>query len=127
MNSCSSILPFHNASDKLVSNMAIADVMRSVNFMTFESFFWYLLVSAVVTPLRLAPARDIAPSGMLTGRMLNVFNIATLDIPQAMLNPLVQAFNVTRRFNVLVYFLYFSLYPSSSLDNSCHLLLIMLK
>ena len=103
-------------------NTAIADVMISFNLVTFVSFFWYFLVSTVVTPLTLAPARDTAPNGMLTGRPMNVLSVATLDIPVAMLNPLVQAFNATRQFNVLVYFLYFSLYLSSSYDNPCRLL-----
>ena len=52
---------------------------------------------------------------------MNVLNVATLDIPKATLNPLAQAFNVTKRFNALVYFSYFSLYLSSSFDNSCRL------
>ena len=104
LNSSSSILPFLNALDNHVSNTAIADVTMSVNVVTFASFFWYFLVNAVVTPLTLAPARDIAPNGMLTGRPINVLNVATLDIPVATLNPLEQAFIATRRFNVLVYF-----------------------
>ena len=127
LNSSSSILPFLNALGKLVSNTAIADITMSVNFVTSVSFFSYFYVSAVVTPLRLAPARDTAPNGMLTGRPMNVLNVATLDIPVATLNPLAQAFNVTRRFNVLVYFSYFFLYLSSSFDNSCRLFWIVLK
>ena len=102
--------------------MAIAGVMVSVNFVTFVSFFWYFLVSAVVTPLTLTPARDIAPNGVLTGRPMNVLNVATLDIPVAMLNLLEQAFSHVSRSNILVYFLYFFLYLSSSFNNPCHLL-----
>ena len=126
-NSCSSILPLLNGLDTLVSNAAIADVTMSVNFMTSKSFFWYFLVSAVVTPLRLAPARGIAPNGILKGRPMNVLNVATLDIPEAMLSLLEQAFSHVSRSNILVYFVYFSLYLSSSFNNSCHLFWIMLK
>ena len=75
--------------------MANADVMISVNSMTFESFLWYFLVSAAVTPLTLTPAKDTAPNGMLTGRPMNVANVVTLDIPVAMLNPLEQVFSHT--------------------------------
>ena len=35
---------------------------------------------------------------------MKILNVATFDSPVAMLNPLVQAFNTNRRFNVLVYF-----------------------
>ena len=37
---------------------------------------------------------------------MNVANVATLDIPVAMLIPLEQAFKHISRFNILVYFLY---------------------
>ena len=40
---------------------------------------------------------------------MNVANVATLDIPVAMLIPLEQAFNQIRQFNILVYLLYFFL------------------
>ena len=40
---------------------------------------------------------------------MNVANVATLDIPVAMLIPLEQAFNHVSRFNILLYFLYFLL------------------
>ena len=63
----------------------------SVNLVTFKSYFWYFLVSAVVTPLTSAPARDTVPNGMLTGRPMNVANVTTLDIPVAALRPLEQA------------------------------------
>ena len=80
----------------------------SVNFMTFKSFFWYFLVSAVATPLTLAPARDTTPNGMLTGRLMNVANVATLNIPVAMLILLEQAFSHVSRSNIAVYFCIFS-------------------
>ena len=121
LNSSSSILPFRNALDTTLSNTANADVAMSFSFMTFESFLWYVLVSAAVTPLTLAPARDVAPNGMLTGRPMHVLNIATLDIPVATLNPLEQAFSHTNRSNILVYFFYFLLYRSSNFNNPCFL------
>ena len=62
-------------------------------------------------PLTLAPARDIARNGMLTGRPMNVANVATLDIPVATLNPLEQAVSHTSPSNILVYFLDFFLIP----------------
>ena len=71
-------------------------------------------------PLMLAPARDIAPNGMLTGRPMNVLNVATLDIPVAMLRLLEQAFSHLSRSNILVYFLYFFLYLFSNFKNPCH-------
>ena len=52
----------------------------STSFVTFVSFFWYLEVSAVATPLTLAPARETIPNGILTGKLIKVLNIATLDI-----------------------------------------------
>ena len=119
LNSSSSILPLLSTLDKLVSNTALADVTMSTNFVTFESFFWYFLVSAVVIPLRLTPARDIAPNGMLIGRPINVLNVATLDIPVATLRLLEQVFSHVSRSNILVYFLYFFLYLSSSFNNPC--------
>ena len=53
-------------------------------------------------PLTLAPARDTAPNGMLTGRPMNVANVATLDIPVALVNPFQQASShVSRHLSVL--------------------------
>ena len=91
LNSGSSIPPSFNKLDMLVSNTADANVAMSVNFVTFTTFFCYFSVSAVATPLTLAPARDIAPKGMLMGRLINILNVATLHIPEATLRPLVQA------------------------------------
>ena len=39
---------------------------------------------------------------------MNVFNVATLDIPVAMLRLLKQAFSHVSQFNILVYFLHSS-------------------
>ena len=80
--------------------MANADIAMSVNFVNFKSFLRYFLVSAAVTPLTLAPAKDTASNGMLTGGLMNVINVATLDIPVAMLNLLEKAFSHTNRFNI---------------------------
>ena len=55
--------------------------MMSINLVTFLSFCWYFLVSTEITPLAIAPVRDAAPNGMLTGNPMNVANVATLDIP----------------------------------------------
>ena len=44
---------------------------------------------------------------------MNVANVATLDIPVAMLILVEQAFNHVNRFNILVYFLYFVLNVAS--------------
>ena len=107
-NSRSSILPSFSILDTLVSNTANADVMRSVNFVTLASFFWYLLVSTVAMPLTLIPARETMPKGILTGRLINVLNIATLDIPEATLRPLEQAFSDVSRSKALEYFSCFS-------------------
>ena len=110
LNSSSSILPFFNALDKLVSNMANAGVMVSVNFVTIVSFFWYFLVIAEIIPLAITPVRDAAPNGMLTGRPMNVLNVTTLDIPVAMLRLFEQAFSHVSHSNILVYFFYISPY-----------------
>ena len=59
-------------------------------------------------PLTLAPARDTAPNGMLTGRPMNVLNVTTLDNPVAMLNLLEQAFSHVSRSNIAVHFCIFS-------------------
>ena len=83
--------------------------MMSINFVTFLSFFWYFLVSVEIIPLAITPVRDATPNGMLTGKPMNVVNVATLDIPVAMLIPLEQVFNLTNQFNILVYFSYFFL------------------
>ena len=103
----------------LISNIAIADVTMSTNFVTLESFFWYLEVSAVVTPLTLTPTTETAPKGMLTGKPIKVLRVVTLDIPVAMLRPLEQAFSHTNRLNILEYLEYFLAYLSSSFNNPC--------
>ena len=108
-NSSSSITPFFNAPDTTLSNTTNAGVMMSISLVTFLSFCWYYLVRAEITPLAIAPVRDAAPNGMLTGNPMNVANVATLDIPVATLIPLEQAFNRISQFNILVYFLYFFL------------------
>ena len=90
--------------------MTNAGVMMSINFVTFLSFCWYFLVRAEIIPLAIAPDRDAAPSGMLTGKPMNVVNVTTLDIPVATLILLEQAFNYISRFNILLYFLYFFLH-----------------
>ena len=77
--------------------------MMSINCITFSSFCWYGLVRAEIIPLAIAPVTDAAPNGMLTGKPMNVANVATLDIRVAMLIPLEQAFNHVSRFNILVY------------------------
>ena len=77
--------------------------MMSVNLITFLSFRWYYLVRAEIIPLAIAPVRDAEPNGMLTGKPMNVANVATLDIPLATLIPLEQAFNHISQFNILLY------------------------
>ena len=114
-------MPFLNVLDTHLSNTANADVIISVNFMTFEGFFLNYLVSKVVKLLTLTPTRDTVANGMLNGRLINVLNVATLDIPVAMVIPLAQACSHISRFNILVYFLDFLLYRSSSFNNPCHL------
>ena len=109
-NSRSSILPLFNASDTLISNTANADVTMSTNFVTFVSFFWYFLVSAVAMPLTLAPARETAPKRILTKRTMSVLRVATLDIPEGTVKPLEQAFSHVSRSKVLEYFSCFFLY-----------------
>ena len=103
--------------------MAIADVMMSTNFMTFASFFWYVEVSTLATALMLAPARDITPNGIL---MMKVLRVATLDIPEAMLGLLKQAFSHINQPNILEYLEYFFAYLSSSFNNPCRLFWIRL-
>ena len=83
--------------------------MMSINLVTFLSFCWYFLVSAEIIQLAITPVIDAVPNGMLTGKPMNVTNVATLDIPVATLIPLEQAFNHVSRFNILLYFLYFFL------------------
>ena len=95
--------------------------MMSINHVTFLSFCWYFLVSTEIIPLALTPVIDAAPSAALTGIPMNVANVATLDIPVAMLIPLEQAFNHVSQFNILVYFLYFFLNVTSLASNP-HLL-----
>ena len=65
----------------------------SINFVTFLSFFWYFLARAEIIPLAIAPVRDATPSGMLTGKLMNVANVATLNISVAILILLEQVFN----------------------------------
>ena len=114
LNSSLSITPFFNAPDTTLSNMTNAGVTMSIKCVTFLSFYWYFLVGAEIIPLAIAPVRDAAPNGMLTGKPMNVANVATLDIPVAMLIPLEQAFNIS------LYFLYFFL-NVFSLTINCHL------
>ena len=128
-NSCSSVLPLFNVLDTLVSNTANADVTMSTNFVTFVSFFWYFLVSAVAMPLMLALVRETAPKEILTGRPMNVLSVATLQwhIPVATLRLLEQVFSHASQSNILVYFLYFFLYLSSSFSNPFRFPWIMLR
>ena len=58
---------------------------------------------------------------------MNVANVATLDIPVAMLIPLEQAFNHVSQLNILLYFLYFFLNIASLSINPRLLALIMLR
>ena len=109
LNSSSLITPFFNVSDTTLSNTTNAGVMMSINFVTFLSFFSYFLVSTEIIPLAIAPVRDAASNEMLTGKPMNVVNVAMLDIPVATLIPLEQAFNRVSQFNILVYFSYFFL------------------
>ena len=120
VNSCSSTQTLFNVLDMLISNTANANVMMSINFMTFASFFLYLIVSTLATPLMLAPARETSPKEKLTGRPMNVLSVATLDIPEAMIRPLQQAISHVSRSKVLEYFSCSFLYLSTSLSNSCH-------
>ena len=76
-----------------LSNTVNAGVIMSINLVIFLSFCWYFLVRAEITPLAIAPVRDAVPNGMLTGTLMNVANVATLDIPVATLIPLEQVFN----------------------------------
>ena len=121
-NSCSSTLPSlpsFNTLDMLVLNTVDADVTILTNFVTFPSFFWHFLVRTIATPLTLTPAREMAPKGILTGRLMKVLNVATLNIPEATLKLLEQAFSYVSESKVLEYFSCFFLYLSSSLSNSC--------
>ena len=83
--------------------------MMSIKCITFLTFFGYFLVSTKIIPPEIAPVIDAAPNAVLTGILMNVANVATLDIPVAMLIPLKQAFNHVHLFNILLYFLYFFL------------------
>ena len=118
-NSCSSILPLFNTLDTLISNTANADVTMSVNLVTFVSFFWYFLVGAVAMPLTLTPARETAPKGILTGRLINVLKV---NIPEATLRLLEQVLSHVSRSKALEYFSCFFSHLSFSLSNSCYLL-----
>ena len=93
LNSSSSITPFFKAPDTTLSNTTNAGVTMSINCVTFLSFYSYFLVSTEIIPLAIAPVRDATPNEMLTGKPINVANVATLDIPVATLIPLEQAFN----------------------------------
>ena len=93
LNSSSSITPSFREPDTTLPNMTNAGVMMSINLVTFLSFCRYFLVSTEIIPLAIAPVRDAASNGMLTGILMNVMNVATLDIPVAALIPLEQAFN----------------------------------
>ena len=104
VNSCSSALPLFNAFDMLISNTANVDVTMLTDFMTFASFLWYFLVSAVAMPLTLAPARGMVPEGILAERPMNILDVAVLDIPEATFRPLEQAFSHVSRSKVLEYF-----------------------
>ena len=53
-----------------------------VQFRAFHEFLWYFLASTVATPLTLAPARETAARGILTGRPMSVLKVATLDISE---------------------------------------------
>ena len=86
-------MPSFRDLDTTLSNTTNAGFTMSINFITFLSFFWYFLVSIEIIPLAIAPVRDSAPNGMLTGKHMNVANVATLDIPVAKLILLEQAFN----------------------------------
>ena len=58
---------------------------------------------------------------------MNVLNIATLDIPVAMLRMVEQMFSHFSRSNILVYFSHFFLYLPSSFNNPCHFPWIMFR
>ena len=83
-------------------NTTNAGVTMSINLVTLLSFCWYFLVRTEIIPLAITPVRDAAPNGMLTGALMNVANVATLDIPVATLIQLEQAFNHVSRFNILL-------------------------
>ena len=92
LNSSSLITSFFNVPDTTLSNTTNAGVMTSINLVTFLSFCWSFLVRAEIIPLAITPVIDAAPSAVLTGILMNVVNVATLDIPVAALIPLKQAF-----------------------------------
>ena len=96
-------------------------------FSYFLSFCWYFLVSTEIIPLAIAPIIDAAPNAVLTGILMNVGNVAILDIQVAMLILLEQAFNHVSRFSILLYFLYFFLNIFSLATNPCLLALITLR
>ena len=91
----------------------------SISLVTFLSFSCYFLVSNEIIPLAIAPVIDVASKAALTGSPTNVVNVATLDIPVAMLNPLEQAFNHVSQFNISLYFSYFCLNICSLFFNPC--------
>ena len=110
-----------------LSNTTNAGVTMSINSITFLSFCWYFLVRIEIIRLAIAPVRDAAPNGMLTGKPMNVGNVATLDIPVATLISLEQAFNHPSQFNILVYFSYFFLNIASLANNPRLLALIAFR
>ena len=113
-------------------NTVNADVKMSTNFMTFVSFFWYFLVSAVAMPLTLTAAKETVPRGILTRRPMNILSMTTLDIPEATLRPLGQVFSNVSLSKVLEYLLCFGRHLDGrivepkvqlgELDTSCNLL-----
>ena len=119
LNYSSSITPFFNAPDTTLLNATNAGVTMSIKHVTFLSFCWYFLVNTKIIPLAITPVIDAAPSTAFTGIPMNVANVATLDIPVAMLIPLEPAFNHVSRFNILLYFLYFFLNIFSLAINPC--------
>ena len=121
LNSSSLITQSFRDLDSNNSNTTNAGIMMSINFMTFLSFFWYFFVIAEVIPLAITPVRDAAPNEMLTGKPMNLENVATLDIPVAMLRLLEQAFNHVSQFNITLYFSY-SCLNICSLSINTHLL-----
>ena len=88
----------HYSGEKLSTQLFSIENNLSIYALSIESI-----------PLAITPVIDAAPNAVLIGISMNVANVATLDIPVAMLIPLEQAFNHVSRFNILVYFLYFFL------------------
>ena len=59
-------------------------------------------------PITLTPARGTAPRKILKGKLINELCVFTLDIPEATLRPLKQAFRHVSQYKVLEYFLFSS-------------------